>query len=246
MRTFTILPASTQALSPRSDESLIDHASHRGPIAQLWTGQQGLVVPRTYRRHENFEAVCARSAAQGWPVTVRLSGGGIVPQGAGILNLSLAYAVDGAPLDHSDSAYRLICQIIETALLRLGIETHARVVEGSFCDGRYNLAWGGDFARKVVGTAQLWRRVKVQDRSMQVVLVHALILATIDVHDLTARINAFEADLGSGKTYDPHRVVSLHECQTFTPRLSGAALIDWLIEAIEAEVKMRSAPLQCN
>ena len=242
MRLFTILAAAPHALSATSDESLIEYASRHGPVAHTWEARQGLVVPRTYRRYDDFEAVCNRFADQGWPVTVRLSGGGIVPQGAGIINLSLAYAVDAAPLAHSDAAYQLICNIIETALRNLGIETHAQAVEASFCDGRYNLAWGRNFARKVVGTAQVWRRVKVDERSLQTVLVHALILAAVDAGDLTRRINQFEAELGSGKAYVADRVVSLHECQTHVPRLGREAFIGRLVEVIEAEAKLRVVP----
>src|SRR5690606_11267187 len=151
-----------------------------GASASVWEAEQGLVVPRTYRRYAGFEQACQQTEQAGWPVTVRQSGGGIVPQGPGIINLSLAYPVHGKPLDHSDVAYQLICGLISRSLQNLGIEAHPQAVEGSFCDGRYNLAVGhGAQARKIAGTAQMWRRHPAAETGseQQIVLVHALILA---------------------------------------------------------------------
>lgn len=205
----------------RFDESLIELAAQSGPSACVWESRQGLVVPRTYRRFDTFTTACERFALQGWPVTVRQSGGGIVPQGLGILNLSLAYAVPGKPLDHSEEAYLLICRVISQALKEYGIASHPQAVEGSFCDGRFNLAVGNsDAARKVAGTAQLWRSHTCTDtkNTMQIVLVHALILAAVDVVAVTAQANAFEQALGSDKRYASERIASLHElCETPLP-----------------------------
>lgn len=212
---FRLLPIPS-GLSPdaRFDETLIELAAQNGPAACVWESKQGLVVPRTYQRHENFAASCARFAQEGWPIIVRQSGGGIVPQGAGIINLSLAYAVQGKPLDHSDAAYELICRIIAQALAQYGVASHPQAVEGSFCDGRYNLAIGhGASARKVAGTAQLWRRHHIAGTpdTLQIVLAHALVLAAVDVEAVTRQANRFEAAIGSGRQYASDRVASLHE-----------------------------------
>src|SRR3546814_1729838 len=56
---------------------------------------------------------------------------GIVPQGPGIVNVSLAYAVQGKPLDHSDEAYLLICRIIAQALEEHGVDAHTQAVDRS-------------------------------------------------------------------------------------------------------------------
>ncbi|TCT08667.1 lipoyl protein ligase domain-containing protein [Paralcaligenes ureilyticus] len=236
---ITALPGEVQ--NARFDESLIATAAQEGPVASLWEAPQGLVVPRTYRRHECFDAVCARFAEQAWPITVRLSGGGVVPQGPGIINLSLAYAVEGPPLQHSDEAYRLICTLIQNALKPWEIETRIQAVEGSFCDGRYNLACGPEnSAKKVVGTAQLWRRINLEHATVQVVLVHALLLAAVDARILTDRANQLEQQLGSDKRYDVARIASLYEC---LPGLPAMTLVDFvrglkksLSEQIEAIV----------
>jgi hypothetical protein len=219
--------------APRFDESLIelatasittDAAASAGSdgFAAVWQAEQGLVVPRTYQHHENFLPACKEFAQAGWPVTVRQSGGGIVPQGPGILNLSIAYGVRGRPLDHSNAAYELICVLIQNALKEHGIPSRMQAVEGSFCDGRYNLAVGpADDSKKVAGTAQVWRRIRNENAQpemkerlsdVQVVLVHALILAQVDIHAVTRQANRFELAVGSGRRYDAHRTMSLHHC----------------------------------
>lgn len=221
-----------RTLDARHDEDLIGLAARSGPVACVWEAAQGLVVPRTYRRHEGFEAVRERHARRGWPVTVRMSGGGVVPQGPGILNLSLAYACDAPPLRHSDAAYALLCAVLCKALLGFGIEARPQAVEGSFCDGRYNLACGPSAApRKVAGTAQLWRRVRADGVDVQVVLAHALLLATTDTAALTRKANVLERALGSGKRYDPRCVAPLYG---FLPPDSNIAPADFLRELGDA------------
>lgn len=219
----------------RADESLIALAATGQPQASIWRTAQGLVVPRTYTRSEAFEAVRQQFAQDGWPVNVRHSGGGVVPQGDGIINLSLAYAVQGKPLDHSDAAYRLICRIISAALLEYGIEARAQAVEGSFCDGRYNLAVGPLSApRKVVGTAQVWRRQGSAEAATQVVLVHAIILAATRIDELTSQANRLELALGNSKRYLPCRAASLDSCGTHG--LAGDMFTAALLTSLEQQV----------
>lgn len=197
----------------QSDEFLIELANRIGPLACIWEAPQGLVVPRTYQRFGNFTETCEQFADRQWPVAVRLSGGGIVPQGPGIINMSLAYPVQGKPMDHADQAYLLICRIIQHALSTFGIASHPDAVQESFCDGRFNLAIGaGTNLRKVAGTAQVWRRLPIdgeQHAFTQVVMVHALILAAVDIELVTAMANQFEQCLGSGKHYRSDRAASL-------------------------------------
>ena len=199
--------------NPKTHETIIEISSSGQPAACVWEAGQGLVVPRTYAHHDAFPAACEQFAQAGWPVSVRQSGGGIVPQGPGIVNFSLARAVQGKPLDHSTTAYELICRLISEALEEFGIASHPQAVEGSFCDGRYNLAVGtGAQAKKIAGTAQLWRRRPLPDGSgfQQIGLVHALILVRTDVVAASAMANAFEEALGSGRRYFPEKTVSAH------------------------------------
>lgn len=197
------------ARGPLADEALLALAVAR-PAACLWRAPQGLVVPRTYAVRAGFAAISTRLAGLGWPVQVRQSGGGVVPQGPGILNISLAQRFCGRPLDHADTLYQHLCALLQAGLQVFGIETVAQAVEGSFCDGRYNLAAGSP-ARKVAGTAQLWRHIPGQDSSHQIGIVHAMILAQCDTALATERANQLEAALGSGRRYQPGSVASLDQ-----------------------------------
>jgi len=228
----------------RFDESLIARAADEGPCASVWQARQGLVVPRTYQRYDGFEKACRDFADQGWPITVRQSGGGIVPQGPGILNASLAYTMEGKPLDHSDEAYALLCNIIGAALAGYGVISQPQTVEGSFCDGRYNLAVGtGPLARKVAGTAQVWRRRKPAGAAepTQIVLVHALILAAVDVELATAQANRFETAVHSGRRYSAERVASLHEL-TDMQASDVPAFVTRLAASLRAEIQRSGLP----
>jgi lipoate-protein ligase A len=99
-------------------------------------------------------------------------------------------------------------------------------VEGSFCDGRFNLAWGPPHdARKIAGTAQYWRRLEAASQTssapLNVVLAHAVLLVSADPDEINARANAFEDAIGSGRHYLPERVVSVQQALAAT---GGAAL----------------------
>jgi lipoate-protein ligase A len=202
---------------PLQDElALLELAAQGRQVAQLWEAPLSLVVPRTYLRHASLEAARADFAQHGCPVFLRMSGGGLVPQGPGILNLSLAYAVGQPPGALSDAVYLHLCQVIGDALRALGVGTHWQAVAGSFCDGRYNLAWGPpEAARKIAGTAQYWRRapaaMQPADGQRHLVLAHAVLLVSADPVQINARANAFEAAIGSGRRYDAGKVVSVRE-----------------------------------
>jgi hypothetical protein len=163
-------------------------------VAHLWRGTAGIVVPRSYERLPRWAAACAGSAAAGWPVQVRSSGGGLVPQGPGVWNLSLAWPAEGASPTGTDEIYRALTGELAAAFARLEIVAQAQAVEGSFCDGRFNLAVEG---RKCVGTAQAWRRVD----GRPVVLAHAVIVASADPAALTRVANRFELAAGGTRRY---------------------------------------------
>jgi len=174
--------------------------------AVLWEAKQGFIAPLSYRRHERFDAVCAQFAERGWPVRLRRSGGGVVPQGPGILNLSLVYPVGDRLSFCADQVYRHLCNVLSRSLAQLGIATQPATVTGSFCDGRFNLAVASIHGlRKIVGTAQYWRRVGTQ----YAVLAHALVLVAADMDLLTRQCNEFESALGSGRQYDANTLTSV-------------------------------------
>jgi lipoate-protein ligase A len=167
------------------------------------------VAPLSYRRYANLADVSAASLQQGWPIRLRRSGGGVVPQGPGILNLSLAYPCEGAPGALAGPVYAHLCGLLGNALACLNIACQLGAIEGSFCDGRFNLAvTTHGMTRKIAGTAQYWRRAN----GRQAVLAHALLLLDADPELLSAQANRFEAALGSGRHYDAKALTSVAQC----------------------------------
>lgn len=231
---FVLIPDATAGTTPGNDpialeQQLLARASE--PVAQLWQSGTALVVPRSYRQFAAFDAACAQFAAQGCPVRVRPSGGGLVPLDAGVLNVSLAYPLAQQLEGAVERVYHHLCQLLVDALQPLGVDAHRQAVAGSFCDGRFNLATGrGPHARKIAGTAQYWRVQRTAEGASgrYRVLAHALLLVAPDLDALHRRANAFEALLGSDRRYARDKTASVAE---LCPSLSGAALM--------AEVRLR-------
>ena len=138
------------------------------PALLLWQAEENaLVVPSSVTRQAGFEDLTSEAAEEGWPVTVRSTGGGIVPQGKDTLNLAMI-----VPCSASftlEEGYRLICGVLAEALTRFEITTTTGSRKGAFCDGDWNVLADG---RKLAGTAQRWRAT-LQGR---VALIHAAIL----------------------------------------------------------------------
>jgi lipoate-protein ligase A len=164
--------------------------------AHLWTAPVGLVVPRRYATLPGW------AAAPKAGVQVRASGGGLVPQGPGLWNLTLIWPAASAAPDGMHTIYQAFCAELAAAFARLGLRAEPGEVAGSFCDGRWNLALGG---RKFLGTAQAWRRIA----GRTLVMAHAVIVVDADPQALTDRCNAFEAALGSGVGYRADALTSL-------------------------------------
>ncbi len=238
---FVTVHASPLADGPAREAEWMAHAAETGrAAAHLWGAPAGLIVPRSCERLPHWPAAVKAMAAAGWPVWVRGSGGGPVPQGPGVLNLSLVWRSDSATPTRTDRIYADLCAGLAAAFARLGIVATPQPVPGSFCDGRFNLAVGG---RKLVGTAQSWRRVA----GVPVVLAHAVILCTCDSALLTERINSFETAAGSPRRCRADAVTSLarawceaHAQASPAPEL-GQRLIDVLGEQFARMLAPRSA-----
>lgn len=161
-----------------------DLLNARQPVAGVWTSKANMLVcPFSYRRKPGFRAAAVASSGDGWPVLLRPTGGGAVPQGAGVLNLAVALTV---PRGFGIAGgYRLITGIVRRALGDVGSIMTAGPTPGSFCDGDWNLSIAG---KKVVGTAQRWRPIGA-GRSR--VLAHALILAGGGIKARVEAVSAF-------------------------------------------------------
>jgi lipoate-protein ligase A len=167
-------------------------AGRAGASAFLWAARApGLVLPERLTRSGRFADAAARCAATGWPVTARRTGGGITPQGPGVLNLALAFRAGPGKARSLRASYDAICTPLAEALAALGISATAAPVSGSFCDGDYNLAVAG---RKIAGTAQRWRG--------NACLAHALILTDIDLAPAVAAVQRLSDGLGHTARFD--------------------------------------------
>lgn len=209
----------------KSEEGMLDRL--RLGAAQfdmsIWmSGEESLVVPRSVLGRSSFTKAVY---AVGWPVEPRQTGGGVTPQGPGILNVSL-----GARFPHNlrpsfEDSYELICGPLISELASLGISATTTSVDGAFCDGRFNVVVGG---KKLAGTAQ--RRLYANDtvRSL-IVFVHALVLVDVGIDDLIHRVNRFNAALGSKETFAVEKHVCLRE---LLPESSRAGSLECLSQRL--------------
>lgn len=202
-----------------NEQRLIDCAQAAGCDAALvFCGEDGIVVPRSYRSKPGFDQACATLAADGLPVHVRLSGGGVVPQSPAVVNLYLARPLlSEQPVRDAEQQYLALCALLERLFAEIGIATGYRAVAGSFCDGRFNLAAGG---RKIAGTAQYWQRRRGTPNGYTA-LLSAVILAD-DAAALAERANRFEAALGSSVRYRADACTAAAEhADTDAPKLAA-------------------------
>ena len=191
-------------------------------IACLWQGSHGWSVPKRYSNLPNWE----RSLSERKALRIRLreSGGGLVPQGKGIWNLSLIFEATDKLHVLANGMYSQFCDLIRSALTPLQLSLQTQAVAGSFCDGRYNLAVNG---RKLIGTAQAWRRVK----ATPIVLIHAVLFVDIPCDQLVDEANHIEALIGGSTRYQYAAVSSIK--QAVAPELQSD-IENLTIHAIES------------
>ncbi|MFC6276547.1 lipoyl protein ligase domain-containing protein [Psittacicella hinzii] len=175
---------------------------------------QGVVVPRSYvhKYSATWQQAQASFAAQGLEIHTRLSGGGVVPQTPEIINIHLAYIVETPePFLVAQDHYEALCTLLADFLAQYNIEASWQTVEGSFCDGRFNLSVNG---QKIVGTAQNWQRAgdKALVGDKYVVLSHALLLVG-DSKYLTELTNKFERAVGTDTIYLATKTTTVNECE---------------------------------
>ena len=170
----------------------------------VWGTSNCIVVPRRLLRGKNIEYAKERSKERGWPITERSSGGGATPQGNGIINVTYAYACPRHP--SIKDSYKKLCEPIIEIVKNFGGSARCQSVDGSFCDGEYNVAID---ERKVAGTAQRrsWRKGKQNNGA--VLFAHALILVDADIERSVAAINHFYVDCNQPPAIDPEAHLNL-------------------------------------
>jgi octanoyl-[GcvH]:protein N-octanoyltransferase len=203
-------PAGGPAASVARDAELLE-AVRRGapPVARVGENARCLVAARSDTRLPRFAEAAEGMAREGWPVCVRESGGTTIPQGPGILSLTLVFRPPpGAPFT-IEAGYDAVCRPIERALARLGLGAERGPVGAAFCDGRFDLSIRG---RKIAGTAQRWRAVPGGPNPERgAVLLHAVLLADTDRAEGIGAVNRFYAAAGSERYADPAASITLRE-----------------------------------
>lgn len=162
----------------------------------LWQSPRALVVPRKLAAAPGFPEAARASAAAGWPVAQRITGGDVTPQGPGIVNVTHAYALPPARDFDLDAEYDRLCTPIERAL---GPGAARGWQPGAFCDGAHNVQLHG---RKFAGTAMRFRPCRA-DRRRHAVMAHALLLLRPPEPDAIDALNALLAALGEPRRIDP-------------------------------------------
>ena len=165
-----------------------------------------LVMPRRLNRLPGFDHACEVSAAAGWPVLLRETGGEPVPQSPSTINIALVYAPPRSEgdLNRIETGYRRLCDPICELLDELGGISSVGEIDGAFCDGRFNVNLDG---RKMVGTAQRWR----QSGGRPVGLVHGALLLENDREALIAAVNRFNEACGLDQRVRADSHIALHE-----------------------------------
>ena len=172
----------------------------------LWTAGRSLVVPSSMAQKPLFESAASASVVRGWPVVLRPSGGGVVPQGPGILNLAVVSVADGKKCQDPVAFFQVLTDLIASTVTRVGAVSIGPV-NGSFCDGKFNVAVDG---RKLAGTAQRWTIRNARSHEYAV-LAHATILCAADIPASCAAVEYFCGELGEPISLDPDAHINLQE-----------------------------------
>ncbi|MDR6165438.1 lipoate--protein ligase family protein [Pseudomonas moraviensis] len=167
-----------------------------------------LVMPRRLNRLPQFAHACEVSAAAGWPVLLRETGGEPVPQSAATINIALVYAPPRSEgdLNRIETGYRRLCDPICQLLDELGGTSSVGEIDGAFCDGRFNVNLDG---RKMVGTAQRWRQSQGGQRPVG--LVHGAMLMDDERESMVAAVNRFNEACGLEQRVRAQSHIALHE-----------------------------------
>ncbi|WP_085636809.1 MULTISPECIES: lipoate--protein ligase family protein [unclassified Pseudomonas] len=191
---------------------------------------RALVMPRRLNRLPGFDRACEVSAAAGWPVLLRETGGEPVPQSASTVNIALVYAPPRSEgdLNRIETGYRRLCDPICQLLDELGGMSSLGEIDGAFCDGRFNVNLDG---RKMVGTAQRWRQSQGGQRPVG--LVHGAMLMDDERESMVAAVNRFNEACGLEQRVRVQSHIALHEK---FPDAQALARLDVLLRAMLAQI----------
>ncbi|MEQ1718827.1 MAG: hypothetical protein ABL907_23040 [Hyphomicrobium sp.] len=177
--------------------------------ALVWRTDKAIIVPRGLPSRDYFAAASAAVEALGYPVHERDTGGDLTPQDPGVVNISLAFRLDGSDAAIKDAYQRLTDPVIAFLSQAYGIEARVASIPGAFCDGAFNIAVG---AKKLAGTAQKWKLLGGEGSARRVaVLGHVALMVSNDLPPAIDALNAFYAASGSDRRIIQGRHVTLDE-----------------------------------
>lgn len=202
-----------------------------GMVWSLWQTGTCIVVPRSHTVRPGFGEAVAASAARGFPVHVRDTGGGAVVQGAGVVNLSMVFSIGPQVRERIGTSYRVLCEPVMAMLRARGIEGAFRSIPGTMCDGIYNIVVG---TRKLAGTAQRWRNLGRGRPGEHAVLAHMALFADLDHVTAAAAINALYADIGIDSGIEAPTHINWAEIETGSGKAVAVALAEELDRACQA------------
>jgi len=217
------LPGASAESDIAGEMALLDDvlAHPERALLRLWRTSPCLVVTPLLAHRPDFAAAAAASAQRGRPVVVRRTGGGPVPQTAGTLNVSLAYAVPRQETPSIDGAFREFADGMLAALQRCGVTAEVGEIEGSCCPGRYDIAIGG---RKIIGIAQRRRQGSKDGQLLAAVLVHAMVWVEGRLDPEIDRLEQFLDEAGAPTTFRRGVMGTLQEISGISADAFEAAL----------------------
>lgn len=194
------------------ERDLLDSVKTAPPhtcAALVWRTPKAIIVPRGLPSRDYFGKASAAAEALGFPVHERDTGGDLTPQSEGVVNLSLAFRLDGKQAAISDAYLRLTNPVLAFLKQVYGINARTAAIPGAFCDGAYNVAVA---EKKLAGTAQKWKLLGGEgDKRRVSVLGHIAIMASNDLAPAIKVLNAFYAASRSSRRIIPERHVTLSD-----------------------------------
>ncbi|MDI5936455.1 biotin/lipoate A/B protein ligase family protein [Halomonas kalidii] len=207
-------------------ESVCQGEGHLGLFAWSPT-DRALVMPRRHERLEGFPAARRALRERGWPILFRSTGGTPVPQSPAMVNVALALRCRvGSSAAHLEWGYRRVGDPWCDWLASLGVQdADLGSAPGAYCDGRFNVRVKG---RKLVGTAQRWRRVRgCRDMAM---LVHGAMQVGETPEALVELVNAFQAAIDDPQRFQAASHIALAQA---LPTLDLDTALPGLLERLE-------------
>lgn len=194
---------------------------------RLWSSQSAVVVSQSEARLENYPQAVTALARKGWQVLPRNTGGTAFAQTPEVLNVSAVCIVDKESPSIKE-CYEHFCTLLMDALENLGLNASTGSQARAFCDGDYNILID---EKKLVGTAQRWKRVAGQ--SSTAVLSQAAILVSVDTDEICSVINEFYEIAGLKKTVYADALIDL---QTALERNKSSAHTNLLSTELKCQL----------